>query len=187
MLIKGYDLEVTTPPCDPGAERFIGVARLATDISKVLPYLNAVWRGAIYDSEAPFLTWHLGRRAVTVRSQEIAVGQLEDRDDAVLVIERLVGMVNRTWERRDEIVPSKTARHRPTHMEVYKLLPQTNCKACGEPTCYIFALKLVASEKVLEDCPLLFDPQYSEQRTALREIMTDTSSIGETDVLLERN
>ena len=41
MLIENYDLEIFTPPCDPGAERYAARARLTVDISEVLPYLNA--------------------------------------------------------------------------------------------------------------------------------------------------
>lgn len=48
-LIEDYDLEVFTPPCEPGAERFSAIARLTTDISEVLPYLNATLRGAVYN------------------------------------------------------------------------------------------------------------------------------------------
>jgi ArsR family metal-binding transcriptional regulator len=36
-------------------------------------------------------------------------------------------------------------------MAIFKLLPQTNCKQCGEPTCYTFALKLAASQRKLAD------------------------------------
>ena len=51
MLIEKYDLEVFTPPCEPGAERFAARARLLVDISEVLPYLNATLRGAVYYHE----------------------------------------------------------------------------------------------------------------------------------------
>jgi hypothetical protein len=105
MLIENYDLEVTSPPCRPGAERFNAIARLMVDISQVLPYLDATWKGAIYDHGAHILTWRMGGRAVTVQPYEIAVSRLEDREEAATVIERLVGMINRTWERRDEIEP----------------------------------------------------------------------------------
>ncbi len=56
MLIDNYDLEVSTPPCEPGAERFSATAHLTVDISEILPYLNATLRGAIYHSEANALT-----------------------------------------------------------------------------------------------------------------------------------
>lgn len=60
MLIDHYDLEVFTPPCEPGAERYSGVARLTVDISEVLPYLNATLKGAVYHREASALTWKKG-------------------------------------------------------------------------------------------------------------------------------
>jgi hypothetical protein len=37
MLIESYDVEVFTPPCEPGAERYAARARLKVDISEVLP------------------------------------------------------------------------------------------------------------------------------------------------------
>jgi acetyl-CoA decarbonylase/synthase complex subunit gamma len=36
---------------------------------------------------------------------------------------------------------------------IYKLLPQTNCKACGFPTCLAFAMKLAAKQVELSNCP----------------------------------
>jgi hypothetical protein len=60
MLIDTYDLDVFTPPCDPGAERYSAIARLTIDISDVLPYLNATLRGAVYHRAANALTWKKG-------------------------------------------------------------------------------------------------------------------------------
>jgi len=57
MLIDHYDLEVFTPPCEPGAERYAAKARLRVDISAALPYLNATLPGAIYHPAAQALTW----------------------------------------------------------------------------------------------------------------------------------
>jgi acetyl-CoA decarbonylase/synthase complex subunit gamma len=38
-------------------------------------------------------------------------------------------------------------------LEIYKLLPQTNCKDCNFPTCLAFAMKLAAKQATLDDCP----------------------------------
>ena len=38
-------------------------------------------------------------------------------------------------------------------IEIYKLLPQTNCKECGFPTCLAFSMKLAAKQVDLDDCP----------------------------------
>lgn len=38
-------------------------------------------------------------------------------------------------------------------LEIYKLLPKTNCKDCNYPTCLAFAMKLAAKQAELKDCP----------------------------------
>jgi acetyl-CoA decarbonylase/synthase complex subunit gamma len=42
-------------------------------------------------------------------------------------------------------------------LEIYKLLPKTNCKECGFPTCLAFAMKLAAKQVSLSDCPYVSD------------------------------
>jgi ArsR family metal-binding transcriptional regulator len=177
MLIEHFDLEVFTPPCEPGAERYAARARLTVDISDILPYLNATLRGAIYHPAASALTWKKAGHNVAFHADKIATSNVEDRDEAEKELRGLIDLVNRTWERRAEITPDTTTRQRPTSMAIYKLLPQTNCKQCGEPTCYTFALKLAASQKKLADCPPLFEPQYVEKLAALEEIVIDAPSI----------
>ena len=171
MLIDQYDLEVFTPPCDPGAERYAARARLTVDISEVLPYLNATLHGAIYHPGANALTWKKGGHNIAFHAYEIATSNVDDREGAEQGIKGLINLVNRTWERRAEITPDTTTRQRPTPMAIYKLLPNTNCKECGELTCYSFALKLAASKKKLVDCPILGEPDYEDKFTALKEMV----------------
>ena len=40
-----------------------------------------------------------------------------------------------------------------TGLQIFKLLPDTNCKKCGYPTCLTFAMKLAAGKESLEKCP----------------------------------
>lgn len=42
-----------------------------------------------------------------------------------------------------------------TVMDIFKNLPKTNCKDCGLPTCMAFAMRVVAKQKALADCPHL--------------------------------
>ena len=44
-----------------------------------------------------------------------------------------------------------------TGIEIYKMLPQTNCKDCGVPTCLAFAMKLAAGQAELDSCPHVSD------------------------------
>jgi CO dehydrogenase/acetyl-CoA synthase gamma subunit (corrinoid Fe-S protein) len=40
-------------------------------------------------------------------------------------------------------------------MEILRLLPKTNCKECGQPTCMVFATQVAEGGKEPEDCPPL--------------------------------
>ena len=178
MLIEKYDIEVSTPLCEPGAERYVARARLAADISEALPYLNSILRGAVYFPEAKALTWKKAGHSIAFHAREIATSNVEDRSAAEKELAGLIDMVNRTWEGRAEITPDHATRRRPAPLAVFKLLPQTNCKKCSEPSCFSFALKLVAAQKKLEDCPWLAEPQHAEKLAALQEIVIDAPAIG---------
>lgn len=178
MLIEKYDVEVFTPPCEPGAERFSAIARLTVDISEVLPYLNATLRGAVYHPAANALTWKKGGHNIAFHAYEVATSNAEDREGAEKELRGIIDLVNRTWERRAQITPDTATRQRPTPMAIYKLLPGINCKKCGEPTCYYFSLKLAASQKKLADCPPLIELQYAEKLAALEGIVIEAPAIG---------
>jgi ArsR family metal-binding transcriptional regulator len=144
----------------------------------VLPYLNATLRGAVYHRAANALTWKKGGHNIAFHAYEIATSNVEDRNAAGEELDGLVKLVNRTWERRAEITPDYETHQRPTPMAVFKLLPQTNCKRCGEPTCFTFALKLAASQKKIADCPPLAEPQHAERLAALQAIVIEAPAIG---------
>jgi len=178
MLIDAYDLNVFTPPCEPGGERYSAIARLKVDISAVLPYLNATLRGAVYHQAANALTWKKGGHNIAFHALEIATSNVPDRETAIKELDGLVELVNRTWARRQELTPSYQKRQRPTPMAVYQLLPKTNCKQCGDETCYIFALKLSVGQRRLDDCPPLLAAAYTSQRRQLEEMVIDAPAIG---------
>ena len=47
-------------------------------------------------------------------------------------------------------------------IQVYQMLPMTNCKECGETNCMAFAAKLVNREATLSECKPLLEPKYAE-------------------------
>jgi len=50
-------------------------------------------------------------------------------------------------------------------LEIFKLLPKTNCRDCGRPTCLAFAMQLAQKKANLSDCPHVSD----EAKAALDE------------------
>jgi acetyl-CoA decarbonylase/synthase complex subunit gamma len=47
-------------------------------------------------------------------------------------------------------------------IQIYKLLPQTNCKECGFPTCLAFGMKLAAKQVELSDCPYVSEESKAQ-------------------------
>ena len=54
-------------------------------------------------------------------------------------------------------------------IEIYRALPGTNCKECGEANCMAFAAKLVNREATLSECTPLLKPEYKEAYDKLWE------------------
>jgi acetyl-CoA decarbonylase/synthase complex subunit gamma len=52
-----------------------------------------------------------------------------------------------------------------TGIQIFKLLPKTNCKECGVPTCLAFAMNLASGKAELDSCPYV----SPEARAALSE------------------
>jgi acetyl-CoA decarbonylase/synthase complex subunit gamma len=56
-------------------------------------------------------------------------------------------------------------------LDVYKLLPRTNCKECGEENCMAFATKLVNREVPIEKCAPLVTKEYGKPYKQLKEVL----------------
>jgi ArsR family metal-binding transcriptional regulator len=176
FIAKDYDLRLEAPACEPGAEYWNATARFQDDISDVFPYLNALWQGAIYSPMAKQITCRLEERAVALKSHEITINNLPDRDSATIEMEKIIADINRIWMDRENITPRHDPRKRLVAMEVYQLLPQTNCKLCGEATCFAFASKLTVGEADVKACPPLFDePQYAQKRESLAAMLAEAA------------
>jgi len=56
-------------------------------------------------------------------------------------------------------------------IDVYMLLPRTNCKECGEENCMAFATKVVNREVSIEQCPPLLKKEYEKSYKKLWEML----------------
>jgi 4Fe-4S ferredoxin len=72
-------------------------------------------------------------------------------------------------------------------LQIYRMLPRTNCKLCGCLTCYAFAFDLIARAKQPGDCPELLKEEFSDSYRALREMLGEGERIEGTDHVLDRS
>jgi acetyl-CoA decarbonylase/synthase complex subunit gamma len=67
-----------------------------------------------------------------------------------------------------------------TGIEIFKLLPKTNCGECGVPTCLAFAMSLAAGKADLSACPYVSDEAKEKlSEASAPPIATVTIGVGE--------
>jgi ArsR family metal-binding transcriptional regulator len=166
MLLKEYRKEIFRPGCNPNFQSLHCIAHLEGDIGEVLPYLNSALGGDTFTKDPPSVSFKVHGKLISVHADRIAINALKD-EEADRVLEWLKQEINEAWESRDRVQPSFEGLSKPQILEVLKLLPRTNCRRCGQPTCMVFAILVADGAKGPEDCPIMQDPQ----RTSLEKYL----------------
>jgi ArsR family metal-binding transcriptional regulator len=172
MLIESYNLEIEVSTHSHEEFEYEAIAHLDVNIAEALPYLNATLRNGTYFADGPAFSWRQENHKIGFWPDRIAVDHLESREQAKEMIESLVKLVNDVWEKRAGIQPDTGTRENLQPLELFRLLPRTNCKACGESTCFSFALKLAAGQIELRQCtPLLTEEAFREQLAEVQSLL----------------
>jgi ArsR family metal-binding transcriptional regulator len=162
MLLESYRLEIFNSACNPGAMAVHCFAHLNQDVSRALPYLNTVLGGFEYVQDPPSVTFKTQGKLITVHGRKIAINALKDEAEARKIVEWLKQEINNAWENRERLVPSYKGAPRPRLIEILKLLPKSNCRKCGLPTCMVFAAQVVDGGRGAEHCPEINDDNRTE-------------------------
>ncbi len=168
--VFGHAAVMVLAPCVADTTKIRLIAHLSGDLSEVFPYMNAVMREASFNKNGPTLTFMDGYRMVSVYPRRIAVAKADEIVDAWRTLEAVRRRANEVWQRRGEIEPSYEIREKPPALEIYKRLPRTNCKTCGEQTCLAFAIRVYMGELPVGRCKPVFAGESGHLKDALVEI-----------------
>ncbi len=167
LLREIYITHVLDCLADPTKIRVI--AELSDDVGCLLPYLAALLPQAGYNHAAGILTLLHGGRLLTVYPRVVTLAKALDEDDARDVLDWLKARIDEAEARRGELAPCLGRRRSPRILDVYRLLPGTNCRRCGEATCLALAARLIFGEAHLADCPSLQEAELARNRGLLAE------------------
>jgi ArsR family metal-binding transcriptional regulator len=170
---------VKTLPClaEPGKIIVVGEADAALD--GVLPLLNAILPNVVsYNPFAGVMTLRRRPGLITVYPRRVMITQVSGVGEGLALLAAVRDLLNRTWARRDEIEPRPEGRRVPRPLDVYELLPRSNCRACGEATCMAFVFGLLEARRRLDECASLIDPANSVQRAALDALLANLGGDG---------
>jgi ArsR family metal-binding transcriptional regulator len=159
-------------PClaDPG--KIIVIGEPSQKLDQVLPYLATLPNVIAYNPETCTLTLRRQSGFISLYSDKAYITKVKDVDEGLELFKALVEAINATWEHREELVAMTAKTHAPRPLDIWTLLPQTNCKQCGEATCMAFACNLLLQERTLDDCtPLSADETVTERRATLAAML----------------
>ncbi len=161
-----------TLPCLAEPGKIIVIGKPDRLLDGVIPYL-AILPGVIaYNPETLTLTFRRQPGFLTIYPDKVYITQVKEVGAGLEALDALKDAINATWEHRAELTAVTTARRAPRHLDIYTLLPQTNCKQCGELTCLAFAVLLIQQKCSLDEClPLQQDPAFSDRRVTLEAML----------------
>jgi ArsR family metal-binding transcriptional regulator len=157
-----------THPCLAERGKIGVVGRPSRSLAEVLPYLATLPGIIAYNPDLPALTFRREPGFLTLYAERVTFTQVGSVKEGLALLEALVEAVNATWEHRTELVAVRERRRPARPLDVYALLPQSNCGQCGEATCMAFAFALLQQRRQLAEClPLESEAALVEQREAL--------------------
>ena len=158
-------------PCMADEKKIRLIGYFDRDITEILPYLNAVIKGASYNKSASTLTYAKERRLINFYNIKITIAKADNIIDAWHILDEIKALINNTYKNREGIKPNYEEKVRVTALQIYGWLPKTNCRACGEATCLAFACRLLLGEQKLSKCtPLSTESKFSENKKIMQEM-----------------
>ena len=133
---------------------------LHNDVSPVFPYINAVMPDVEYHDHPEYVQFFLDNIKCTIYACEAWVGPFAGEDEAHSFIDRLLVVLNDTYANRHSMTPNFKKIRRVPVMDLYKLLPGTNCRECGYASCLAFAGALSQRQAGANLCPHMKAPIY---------------------------
>ena len=127
-------------------------------LTTLFPYINNTVQGALYFDNPERIQFIFEGVQCTLFSHEIIAAGFNDYDHARSFGENLLNFLNALYEKRNSIKPNyRKAKHLST-IDIYKILPQTNCGDCSFPSCLAFASALSRSKARTNQCPGFVQP-----------------------------
>jgi len=156
-------------PCIADVAKFRIIARLEPQLGGALKLLEPLFPRARYSERIGALIIQKGNVLITLYSNgNVTMTMISSEAAARAVLEGLKEPINKAIT--SGVTPVPREKVKVDHAEVYKYLPKTDCKICGEQSCYAFAIRLVGGETTLEKCTPLLETKFTTSLETLRAL-----------------
>lgn len=156
--------------CNAHSARF----ELGNDLSPLFPYINAVAKRADYYEKPVYIRFLLHNRLCAFYPMQGAFTPVRDMAEAMDFLPRLLDFITDVARRSAAITPSQKKFKPASALDIYRLLPGSNCRLCGHSTCMAFAAALSRQRASMHQCPEITSPMAE---TATFPIYNDRGSL----------
>ena len=161
-----------TLPCLAEPGRIIVIGTPSQMLGEVLPFLATLPGIIAWNPEALALTFRRPHGFMTLYNDKVYITQVVDTAEGLELFAALKDAINTVWEKRAELTAVTTKKLAPRHLDIWELLPRTNCKECGEASCLAFAVAVLQHNRLLSECaPLQFDSSFAERKATLEAML----------------
>ncbi len=162
MLIRGYsEYSLTQAGIRSNLDPLLNYGayfKLENDVSEIFPFLNAEIEHARLFDNPEHIQFMFGMSKCTVYPLEVIAVPFSSEKDALRFIDALINLFNDLYVKKDSIKPNYKKFKSVSVLDVFKLLPGTNCRECGFTTCMAFAAALTQSKTGPDQCPYFAEP-----------------------------
>lgn len=166
-----------------GCNAYAAKFDLAWDLSALFPFINAEAEQAQLYDKPVYIRFLFQGHLCAFHPKQGAFAPVADLAEAIDFLKQLSGFIVKIHHRRNHIIPNHKTYNPLSAVEIYRLLPGTNCKTCGFVTCLAFAAALSRSRTSLLNCPFLSNPieekvtfpVYDNKGTCIRTVSLEVN------------
>jgi DNA-binding CsgD family transcriptional regulator/ArsR family metal-binding transcriptional regulator len=156
------------------------------DLAPLFPYINAVAKHAQFYEKPVYIKFIFGSRLCAFYPDRGAFTPVRNLAEAMDFLPRLLDYLAEIARRAPELAPNHKKYRPASAVDIYRLLPGTNCRDCGYATCMAFAAALSRQQADISRCPHLTlpveeratFPVYDEQGKVVRTVSMDIDTVG---------
>lgn len=156
-------------PCIADTTKFRIIARVSPPLGGALKLLEPLFPRARYSDKIGALIIQKNNIMITAYSTgNVTMTMIRSEQEAKDVLDDLRNTINNAIAKG--ITPVPREKVKVDHAEIFQYLPKTDCRICGEQSCYSFAIRLVGGETALDKCTPLLDAKFATNLEHLKTL-----------------
>lgn len=176
LLLKGLLLgnssveDINTSPCIADSSRIKYMAKINRNLADVIPTLYLSTLNSQMTRDPLILSFTTQQHNFLLGEKgDLAVTYVKDMEQVDYINHKMIELINKGIKYRltnranlDALVERKK---KLTPMTLHDIFPKTDCKECGEASCFNYAAKITTGEARYDACP------YVEQES-IKSVVT---------------